>query len=89
MEKKTYIRDLYRFEGFRARATMKPHPEDSNGWIITLDRRQKKQSVQDVGPRLAVIAIDECIKCGTWMRGKRISTLSLNIVGSTAPGVGL
>ena len=46
MEKKTYIRDLYRFEGFRAQATMKPHPEDSNGWIITLDRRQKKQSAQ-------------------------------------------
>jgi len=89
MKKKTYIRDLYRFEGFRARATMERHPEDSNGWIITLERRQKKQSAQHAGQRRAVIGIVECIKCGTWMPGKHTSTLSLNIVGSTAPGVEL
>ena len=36
------FRDLYRFPGFRARATLKPHPEDPKGYIITLERRQKK-----------------------------------------------
>jgi hypothetical protein len=66
---------------------MKPHPEDSNGWIITLDRRQKKQSAQHAGPRLAVIGIAGCIKCGIWIPEQRTSTLSLNIVGSTALGV--
>mgnify|MGYP000885121215 CR=1 FL=1 len=89
MEKKIYIRDLYRLEGFRAHATMKPHPEDSNGWIITLERRQKKQSARHAGQRHAAIGIDGCIKFGIWMPGKRISTLSLNIVGSTVPGVAL
>jgi hypothetical protein len=62
MEKKTYIRDLYRFEGFRARATMKVHPEDSNGWIIVLDRRQKKRFAQPAGQRHTVFGIDGCIK---------------------------
>ena len=87
MEKKTYIRDLYRFEGFRARATMKPHPEDSNGWIITLDRRQKKQSAQYAGQRQRDFGIAGFIKCGIWMPEQRTSTLSLNIVGSTARNV--
>ena len=41
MTKKT-MRDLYKFPGFRARATLKPHPEDEEGYIVTLDRRQKK-----------------------------------------------
>jgi hypothetical protein len=87
MEKKTYIRDLYRFEGFRARATMKPHPEDSNGWIITLDRRQKKLSVQNVGQGHPVFGIEGYIGCGTWMPEQRTSILSLNIVGSTVLGM--
>jgi len=87
MKKKTYIRDLYRFEGFRARATMKPHPEDSNGWIITLERRQKKQSVQYAGQGQEVFGIAEFIRCGIWMPEQRTSTLSLNIVGSTARNV--
>jgi hypothetical protein len=87
MEKKQYIRDLYRFEGFRARATMQPHPEDSNGWIITLDRRQKKQFVQRVAQRYSVLGIAGCIRCGTWMLAQRTSILSLNIAGLTAHGV--
>ena len=86
MEKKQYIRDLYRFEGFRARATMKPHPEDSNGWIITLDRRQKKQFVQRVAQRYSVLGTEGCIRCGTWMPAQRTFILSLNIAGLTAHG---
>jgi hypothetical protein len=87
MEKKKYIRDLYRFEGFRARATMKPHPEDSNGWIITHDRRQKKQFVQCAGQRDSVIGIEGYIRHGIWMQEQRTSILNLNIVGWTAHGV--
>jgi hypothetical protein len=84
MEKKTYIRDLYRFEGFRARATMKPHPDDSNGWIITLDRRQKKQLVQCAGQGQPVFGIEGYIRYGIWTPAQRTSILNLNIVGSTA-----
>lgn len=87
MEKKKYIRDLYRFEGFRARATMKPHPEDSNGWIIALDRRQKKQFVQRAGKRHQVFVIEGYIRYGIWMQGQSPSILNLNIDGSTAHGV--
>ena len=87
MEKKKYIRDLYRFEGFRARATMKPHPEDSNGWIITHDRRQKKQFVQGAGQQYSVIGIEGYTKYGIWMQGQRTSILNLNIDGSTVHGV--
>lgn len=87
MEKKQYIRDLYRFEGFRGRATMKPHPEDSNGWIIALDRRQKKQFVQYAAQRHPVLEIEGCIGCGTWMPAQRTSILNLNIAGWTAHGV--
>lgn len=83
MEKKTYIRDLYRFEGFRARATMNSHPEDTNGWIITLERRQKKQSAQYAAQRLEVIGIGEYIAYVIWMPEQRTSTSSLNTVGST------
>ena len=87
MEKKQYIRDLYRFEGFRARATIKPHPEDSNGWIITLDRRQKKQFVQHVAQRNPVLGIEGCIRCRIWMPVQRTSILNLNIAELIAHGV--
>jgi len=86
MEKKQYIRDLYRFEGFRARATIKPHPKDSNGWIITLDRRQKKQFVQHAAQRYSVLGIAGCIRFGTWMPAPRTFILSSNIAGLTAHG---
>ena len=42
MKTKKTLRDLYKFPGFRARATLKPHPEDTEGYIVTLERRQKK-----------------------------------------------
>ena len=87
MEKKQYIRDLYRFEGFRARATIKPHPDDSNGWVITLDRRQKKQFVQHAAQRYPVLGIDGCIGFGTWMPAPRTFILSLNIAVWAAHGV--
>jgi len=37
-------RDLYSFPGFHARANLRPHPGDSGGYIVTLERRQKKRS---------------------------------------------
>ena len=36
MKTKNILRKLYEFPKFRARATPKPHPEDPNGYIITL-----------------------------------------------------
>src|SRR5450759_2625162 len=42
MKTKKTLRDLDKCPGFRARATLKPHPEDTEGYIVTLERRQKK-----------------------------------------------
>lgn len=74
------LRDLYKFPGFRARATLKPHPEDTEGYIITLDRRQKKQFVPAAAKQYPVIVTGELIRCGTWMLDQPTSILSLNIV---------
>jgi hypothetical protein len=36
------LKDLYSFPGFRARATLRKHPSDAGGRVVTLERRQKK-----------------------------------------------
>jgi hypothetical protein len=41
MKAKKTLRDMYIFPGFRARSKLKAHPEDSEGCIVTLERRQK------------------------------------------------
>lgn len=84
METKKYLRDLYRLPGFRARATLKPHLEDSNGCIITLDRRQKKQFVQLAAQRYPDFGIEGCTRCATWMLEQPTSILTLNTAGFAA-----
>jgi len=58
--KKTFC-DLYKFSGFRARATLKQHPEDHNGCIVTLERRQKKRFVSAAAQRHQAIGTGEFI----------------------------
>ena len=62
METIKTLRDVYSFPGFRARATLKPHPKDPDGRIVRLERRQKKQSV------LAVVRLYQAFETGvlTW-----------------------
>jgi hypothetical protein len=43
MAKRKYLVDEYRYAGFRALATVRIHPDDADGRIITLRRRQKKR----------------------------------------------
>lgn len=75
------FRDLYRFPGFRACATLKPHPEDPKGYIITLERRQKKRSVPAAGQRRSVIGIAARIGCGICMPEPVASILRSSIAG--------
>jgi hypothetical protein len=75
------LRDLYDFPGFRVRTTLKPHPEDKKGYIITLERRQKKQFVPAAAKYCRVIETGELILCETWMPGQPISILNLSIAG--------
>ena len=84
METKKTLRDLYKFPGFRARATLKPHPEDPEGCIVTLERRQKKLSVPAAVQRHQAIGTGELIWCETWMPGQPASILSSSIAGAPA-----
>ena len=84
MKTKKTLRDMYKFPGFRTRATLKPHPEDTEGYIVTLERRQKKRSVPAAGQRHQAIGTGECIGCETWMPEQPASILSSSIAGFPA-----
>jgi hypothetical protein len=78
------FRDLYSFPGFRARATLKPHPKDPDGRIVRLERRQKKQSASFVVDRYQAFGTDGLTWCGTWMPVQPAYTLNLNTAGLPA-----
>jgi len=84
METKHTLRDLYKFPGFRARATLKPHPEDPEGYIVILERRQKKRSVPVAVQRHQTIGTGELIGFETWMPEQPASILSSSIAGLPA-----
>ena len=79
------LRDLYTFPGFRARATLKPHPDDSQGYIITLERRQKKLFVPAVAQFHQAIVTVGLIRCVTLMLEQPTSILSLSIAFVACP----
>ena len=76
MKTKNTFRDLYTFPGFRARATLKSHPEDPEGCIVILERRQKKRSVP------AAVQRHQAIE--TWMPEQPASILRSSIAGLPA-----
>lgn len=76
MKTQKTFRDLYSFPGFRARATLKPHPGDSGGYIVTLERRQKKRSVQDAASSYPVLGIDADTGFETSMPDQPVFTLN-------------
>jgi hypothetical protein len=84
MKTKKTLRDLYKFPGFRTRATLKPHPEDPEGCMITLERRQKKRFVPAAVQRHQAIGTGELIGCETWMPEQPASILNLSIAGLPA-----
>jgi len=47
MKTKNTLRGLYKFPGFRARATLKPHPEDPESLQKTVLFRQCQNSIMD------------------------------------------
>lgn len=81
------FRDLYSFPGFRARATLKPHPKDSEGRIVRLERRQKKQSASFVVDRYQAFGTDELMWYVTWMLGQPAYTLNSSTAGLPARNV--
>jgi hypothetical protein len=84
MKTKTTLRDLYKFPGFRAHATLNPHPEDPGGCIVILERRQKKRSVPAAIQRHQAIVTGEPMWCETWMPEQPASILRSSTAGLPA-----
>lgn len=78
------LRDVYSFPGFRARATLKPHQKDTGGYIVKLERRQKKLSALAVVRRYQVFVTDALIWFETWMPEQPAYTLNSNTAGLPA-----
>ena len=72
------LRDVYNFPGFRARATLKAHQKDTDGYIVKLERRQKKLFALAVVKRYQVFVTDALIWFETWMLVQPAYTLNLN-----------
>jgi hypothetical protein len=84
MKAKNTLQDLYKFPGFRARATLRSNPQDPEGCIVTLERRQKKQFVPAAVQRHQAIGTGERIWYEIWMPDQPASILRLSIAGLPA-----
>jgi len=63
---------------------LKLHPEDPSGYIITLERRQKKQFLHVVAQSHQAFGIEPRILSATLIPEQPISTLSSSIAGLPA-----
>jgi hypothetical protein len=84
METRKTLRDIYSFPGFRARATLKPHPKDPDGRIVKLERRQKKRFALAVDMLYRAFGTDALTWSEILMPVQPIYTLNSNIAGLPA-----
>lgn len=80
----TTLKDLYRFPGFRPFSRLRPHPQDPKGYVLTLQRRQKKQYVHAAAKQLKGFGLVATTRYVISIQGMRTYTLSSNTVGSSA-----
>jgi len=80
----TTLKDLYRFPGFRPLSRLRPHSQDPKGYVLTLQRRQKKQYVHVVAKQLKGFGLVETTKYVISIQGTHTYTLSFNTVGLNA-----
>jgi hypothetical protein len=83
----TTLKDLYRFSGFRPLSRLKPHPHDPKGYVLKLQRRQKKQYVHAVAHQFMGFDRVAATKYGILILGVPTYTLSSHTVGSNARSV--
>lgn len=81
------LRDIYSFPGFRARAMLKSHPQDPDGRIVSLVRRQKKQSASVAAAQYQAFGTGELTWYATWMPVQPAYTLNLSTAGLPARNV--
>ena len=84
METIKTLRDIYSFPGFRARATLRPHPKDPDGRIVRLERRQKNGLLWMRAGRYQAFETDELTWYETWMPGQPAYTLNSSTAGLPA-----
>jgi hypothetical protein len=80
----TTLKDLYRFPGFRPLSRLRPHSQDPKGYVLTLQRRQKKQYVHAVAKQLKGFGLVATTKSVILILGMHTYTLNSNTVGSSA-----
>jgi hypothetical protein len=85
----TTVKDLYRFPGFRPLSRLLPHPQDSKGYVLKLQRRQKKQYVLSVAKQFMGFGLVASIGCEILMQGMPTYILSSNTGGCYARTVEL
>jgi hypothetical protein len=86
MNKKTTLKDLYSFPGFRALARLKDCVDHPGARIVTLKRRQKKRFVR-VGKFTAVGTTAGLKSFATWILAIRPSTWNSRFAGFNVAGV--
>jgi hypothetical protein len=87
MKTKKTFRDLYSHPGFRAQSTLTPHPRDPKGYIVKLQRRQKKRFVPAAVKQCSVLETDETMWFGIVMLERATSIWSSSIAGLPVHGV--
>ena len=80
----TTLKDLYRFPGFRPLSRLHQHPQDPKGYVLTLQRRQKKRYVHAVAKQFMGFDHVATTKYAILILGMPTYTLSSNTVGSNA-----
>jgi hypothetical protein len=83
----TTLKDLYRFPGFRPLSRLLPNPQDTKGYVLRLQRRQKKQYVLSVAKQFMGFGLVASTGCVILMQGKPTYTLSSNTGGWHARAV--
>jgi hypothetical protein len=81
------LRDLYRFPGFVPLARIQVFARDPQAVLLTLQRRQKKQSAACVDKRTFVAMTTGHATCVTWPVVTGVSTWPSLCVGSIVDGV--
>jgi len=77
----TTLKDLYRFPGFRPLSRLRQHPQDQKGYILTLQRRQKKQYAHAVAKQFVVFDLIASTGYVILTQGMLTYTLNSTTVG--------
>jgi hypothetical protein len=84
MNVKITLKDMYRFPGFRPLATLVKHPDDPKGYVLTLNRRQKKLCAPVAEKRFTDSGVAGYTEYVTWMPVTPIFIWTLNTGGLRA-----